>query len=140
MSEDITSAEQSAAEAKVAEVTAEVLNLVEKTQSQGVFNLSEVIKGRGYPSKEATIYLDGETAFKLAELNDAMTYMFDEETLASQETEASALAERIKESAVTFEMRGVSQKVVEETIKKANAIYPPEAGRTENSDNPEWIK
>jgi hypothetical protein len=50
------------------------------------------------------------------------------------------LAENLKESAITFEMRGVSQKVVEETIKKANAVYPPEAGRTENSDNPEWIK
>jgi hypothetical protein len=140
MSEDITSAEQSAAEAKANEVAGEILNLVEKTQSQGVFNLSEVIKGRGYPSKDATIYLDSSSAFMLAELNTEMSYSFNDDLLGMQEEKAAELAIKIKESAITFSMRGVSQKMVEETIKKTNSIYPPEAGRTEASDNPDWIK
>jgi hypothetical protein len=140
MSEDITSAEQSAAETKASDVADEILKIAESAQSQGVFNLSEVVKGRGYPTKEATIYLDGAAAFELAELNDIMKYDFDGDSMIENENKAKEIAERIKKSAITFVMRGVSQKIVEDTIKQTNLKYPPEAGRNEASDNPEWVK
>jgi hypothetical protein len=139
MSEEITSAEQSAIPEENP-IIAETLKLVESSQSQGIFNLSEVVKGRGYPTKDVTIYLDGESAFELAELNDKMNDVYSDEDLSEMEAKAEVLAEKIKKSAVTFVMRGVSQKIVEDVIKKTNDKYPPEAGRSEATDNPDWVK
>lgn len=140
MSEEITTAEETAATPQIDETSEQILKIVETSQSQGVFNLTDVVKGRGYPTKEATIYLDSESAFELAELNDLMNEYIDEETLAQSELKAAELAEKIKKSAVTFVMRGVSQKIVEDVIKKTNAKYPPEAGRREATDDPDWVK
>ena len=140
MSEEITNAEETAATQQPNETAEQILKIVETSQSQGVFNLSEVIKGRGYPTKEATIYLDSDTAFQLAELNDLMNGYLDEEELAQNELKTQELAEKLKKSAVTFVMRGVSQKIVEDVIKKTNEKHPPEDGRREATDNPEWVK
>ena len=139
MSEQITETEQNAVPTENPIIT-ETLKLVEASQSQSVFNLSEVVKGRGYPSKNAVIYLDGEAAFELAELNNEMNRFHSEEELAEMQKRAEALAEKVKKSAVTFVMRGVSQKIVEDVITKTNEKYPPEKGRNEASDNPEWVK
>ncbi len=121
-------------------VVQETLKLVENAQSQGVFNLSEVIKGRGYPTKEVTIYLDAEAAFELSELNDEMMGYFDETLTADLEKKAEGLVEKIKKSAITFVMRGVSQKMVENVIKKVNEKITPPDNRREFSENEEWIK
>jgi hypothetical protein len=120
MSEDITTAEETAATPPIDETSEQILKIVETSQSQGVFNLSEVVKGRGYPTKEATIYLDADSAFQLAELNDLMNEYVDEDVLAQNELKAAELAEKVKKSAVTFVMRGVSQKIVEDVVKKTN--------------------
>jgi hypothetical protein len=140
MSEKITSAEETAATSPQEQATQDILKIVEKSHSQGVFNLSEVVKGRGYPTKEVTIYLDAESAFQLSELNDLMNDYVDEEVLAENEAKAAELADKVKMSALTFVMRGVSQKIVEDVIKKTNEKYPPEAGRREATDDPEWVK
>lgn len=140
MSEEITTAEETAATPQIDETSEQILKIVETSQSQGVFNLSEVVKGRGYPTKEATIYLDAETAFELAELNELMSEYIDEDVLAENEAKAAELAEKVKKSAVTFIMRGVSQKIVEDVVKKTNEKYPPQAGRREATDDPDWVK
>jgi hypothetical protein len=140
MSEEITTAEETAATPQQDDTAEQILKIVDTAQSQGVFNLSEVIKGRGYPTKEATIYLDADTAFQLAELNDLMSEYVDDEILAENEAKAEELAEKIKKSAVTFVMRGVSQKIVEDVVKKTNEKYPPQAGRREATDDPDWVK
>ncbi len=141
MSEENINEEAKLPNASAAEnVVQETLKLVEQSQSQGVFSLSEVIKGRGYPTKEVTIYLDGESAFELAELNDEMLGYFDDSIVEQLEKKAEVLVEKIKKSAVTFVMRGVSQKIVEDVIKKVNEKITPPDGRREYSENDQWIK
>lgn len=141
MSEETIKEEVKNIDASAAEtVVQETLKLVENAQSQGVFNLSEVIKGRGFPTKEVTIYLDSEAAFELSELNDQMMGYFDESLVEDLEKKAEALVEKIKKSAVTFVMRGVSQKIVEDVIKKVNEKITPPDGRRDFSENEEWIK
>ncbi|NBU93954.1 MAG: hypothetical protein EBS18_05380, partial [Actinobacteria bacterium] len=139
MSEEITQAEQDSVPTENP-IVAETLKLVEASQIQGVFNLSEVIKGRGYPTKNAVIYLDGESAFQLSELNSEMNDFHSQQELDEMQKKAEELAEKVKKSAITFVMRGVSQKIVEDVIKKTNEKYPPEKGRNEASDNPDWVK
>lgn len=134
--EEVKSPETLQAEA----VVQETLKLVEDARAQGVFNLSEVIKGRGYPSKEVTIYLDADAAFQLSELNDQMIFYVDDDKAEEFEKKVEELVARIKKSAITFIMRGVSQKMVETTIDKVNEKIAPPEGRREYSENDEWLK
>jgi hypothetical protein len=116
----------------------ETLTLVQEAQKKGVFNLSEVIKGRGYPTKDVTIYLDGESAFRLAEINNRLSEFIGEEEEAELNEEAVALSAKIRESALTFTMRGVSQKIVDKVMSDANAKYPNRESNIE--DNNAWIR
>lgn len=120
MSEETTTT----TEAPVDETVQETIALVKEAHSKKVFNLSEVIKGRGYPSKDATIYLDADSAFRLSEIDDELNNYVEDDLREKLEAEAQQLAEKIKESALTFTMRGVSQKIVEDIMKKANEKFP----------------
>lgn len=115
----------------------ETLELVKEAQKQGTFNLSEVIKGRGYPHKSVTIYTDAEAAFNLIELEAKMLRAdLDSEEYKQLETQATALATAVKDSRLVFHMRGVGQLVVEEAENEANKAHPPIDG--ERSDD--WYK
>jgi hypothetical protein len=125
MSEELNEAEQA-------------LELAKEAQSKKVFNLSDAIKGRAYPQKDVTVYLDDEAALKLVELNDKMSYITDTAELAKLEAEAKKLSDAIKESAITFKMRGVSQDAIELVLKKMNEKYKIKG--TTGTDNPDWMR
>jgi len=135
MSEETTTT----TEAPVDDTVQETIALVKEAHSKKVFNLSEVIKGRGYPSKDATIYLDSDSAFRLSEIDDELNNYVDDEIRVKLEAEAEQLAAKIKESALTFTMRGVSQKIVEDIMKKANEKFPNR--EDENSEDGQlWLR
>lgn len=113
------------------------LELVKEAQKQGSFNLSEVIKGRGYPQKSVTIYTDAEAAFELIQLEAKMGLIAPEtEEYAAAESLADELATRVRDSRLVFHMRGVGQLVVEAAEAEANKSHPVEGG--ERSDD--WYK
>jgi hypothetical protein len=114
------------------------MELVEEAQSKKVFNLSDAIKGRAYPQKDVTVYLDDEAALKLVELNDKMSSTTDPEELKKLEAESENLSKTIKESAVTFKMRGVSQDAIELVLKKMNEKYKVKG--TSGTENPDWMR
>lgn len=117
----------------------ETIALVKEAHSKKVFNLSEVIKGRGYPTKDATIYLDADAAFRLAEIDDELNNYIEDDLREKLDAEAKELAELVKKSALTFTMRGVSQKIVEDIMKKANEKYPNR--EDENSEDGQlWLR
>lgn len=103
----------------MSENIAEVLDLVKEAQSPNKFNLSEVIKGRGYPEDKVEVYLDVESAYKLDKLNDKLILLTTEEETAPVEAEAKELADKILESKLTFHMRGIPQSVVEAIERKS---------------------
>lgn len=118
----------------------ETLELVKEAQSQGTFNLSEVIKGRGYPQKDVTIYTDVESAFKLIELEKKLseiTTSDDVERFNALEAEANALAEKVQASRLIFSMRGVNQGVVESVDEEASKLYPDDE---DGEKDPNWYK
>ena len=107
-----------------AQDTAEVLDLVEKAQSKGTFDITAFAKGRAYPQDTVVAFIDLESAYELTKLNDTMRVVTDEKELESLEAKANELAEAIKESQITFYMRGVNQATVEKITLDCNKKYP----------------
>jgi hypothetical protein len=119
-------------------VPEEAMELAQEAQSKKVFNLSEVIKGRGYPQKDVTIYLDDASALKLVELNDQMSSVTNPEELKKLEEEAAELAKLVKRSGLTFKMRGVSQDAIELVLKQMNEKYKVKGSN--GTENPDWMR
>jgi hypothetical protein len=120
----------------------ETLELVREAQKPGVFNLADVIKDRGYPQKDVSIYIDGEAAFQLVELEDRMQALSESqkstEDYTKLEEAATALAERLQSSKLTFTMRGVGQGVVERITEKADKLYKKSSDEDEYAS--EWFR
>lgn len=117
----------------------EALKLVEEAQSTKVFSLADAIKGRAYPKKDIVIYLDDETALRLVEINDLINVSLDAKEIESLEAEAQVLSEKIKQSALVFSMRGVSQATIERVLEDCNKKH----GIAKDQDplgNPAWFK
>jgi len=117
----------------------EAVKLVEEAQSPKVFNLADAIKGRAYPKKEVVIYLDEETALRILEINDLMNQSLDEEEVAKLDAEAHALSAKVKESALVFSMRGVSQATIERVLEDCNKKHGVAKGEDPLS-NSDWFK
>ena len=117
----------------------EALELVKESQSKKVFNLADAIKGRAYPQRDVTIYLDAEASHNLYELDEQMKSTTDVDAYEKLEAEAKKLAAAIKSSALTFTMRGVNQKAVELVLEQTNAKHnvPKEDNPTEY---PGWMR
>lgn len=116
----------------------EAMDLAQEAQSKKVFNLSDAIKGRSYPQKDAVIYLDDESAMKLVELDEIMSYTTDPAELKKLEAEGAKLSKSIKDSALTFKMRGVSQDAIELVLKQLNEKYKVKGSA--GTENPDWMK
>jgi hypothetical protein len=102
----------------------EAVELVKEAHKPSVFNLADVIKERGYPTKEVTIYTDAESAFTLVDLEDKMKAMTEDgDAYNKLEAEAERLAEIVSGSRLTFLMRGVGQGVVEALTAKADSMF-----------------
>jgi hypothetical protein len=115
----------------------ETIALVQEAQKQGTFNLSEVIKGRGFPQKTVTVYTDAEAAFKLVELSKKMNVIVDKDELDKLEQETKKLAENVQASRLDFHMQGVPQAIIETVEAKIDKLYP---SADEESRNDDWFK
>ena len=110
----------------------DILDVVEETKSRSKFNLADAIKGRAFPEDTVDIYLDVESAYKLTQLRDKLIVSFDEKDTEELENEVETLAKKISLSKLTFKMRGIDQKRVEEIEKETKSVN----GIDENDD---WI-
>lgn len=109
----------------------EVLDLVEAAQKPGSFNLGEFVKGRGYPQDTVEIYVDVESAYELSKLNEKLIKATETEESEKLEAEAKVLSDKILASKLTFNMRGIDQKHVEQIEVESKKKFE------ENDDN--WI-
>lgn len=117
----------------------EALALVQEAQSPKVFNLADLIKNRAYPAKSVTIYLDETSAIEVLELRDQMYESIDEDEVAELEAKIAVLAEKIKDSAISFNLRGVSQDVVEKALEDCNAMHGLKKNE-DPSETPGWMR
>jgi len=114
-----------------------VVELVQEAQSKGKFKLTDAIKGRAFPEASVDIYIDAGSAYEFGQIQEEIKSVDagsqkHEEMLSRMEE----LAEAIKESKLTFHMRGVGQGIVEKATRLATKKYPKaEKGEEEN----EWV-
>jgi|688.fasta_scaffold981827_1 hypothetical protein len=101
----------------------EVLDLVEDAQKPGKFNLGEFVKGRGYPQDSVEVYVDVESAYELSKLNDKLVKITDPKESEELEAEAKVLSDKILASKLTFNMRGIDQKQVENIEEKSKKKF-----------------
>ena len=123
--------------------TNEVLDLVEKAQKKGTFDIAKFAKGIAYPEDSVTAYLDIESAYKLNILNDEMSKLklADPAEYAKLEAQAKELSDKILASKVVFHMRGVNQEVIESITDKADKKYPKKLDALgQVIDNEAWLK
>lgn len=114
-----------------------VIDLVQEAQKKGKFSLADAIKGTAYPEKSVDVYVDAASAYEFGQLSERVKGLDPE----APEYEAAMkqleeLSEKIKDSKITFHMRGVGQGVVEAANKAADEKHPTKDG----VDDPEWIK
>jgi hypothetical protein len=123
--------------------TEEVLELVDKAQKKGTFDIAKFAKGIAYPEDTVTAYLDIESAYKLNTINDEMARLklADPAEYEKLEAQTKELSEKILASKVVFHMRGVNQEVIESITEKADKKFPkkldPMGQVIENED---WLK
>lgn len=121
-------------------ITEETLKLVQEAQKPGVFNLADVIKGRGYPQKDVSVYIDGAAAFELVELEDKMKALAEDSAEYKElEEKAEELAKVVQASKLTFTMRGVGQGVVERISEQADEKFGKDSENT-GDVNTDWFK
>lgn len=118
--------------------TEEVLDLVDKAQKKGTFDIAKFAKGIAYPEDTVTAYLDLESAYKLNTINNEMSGKPD--NYDKLEAQAKELSEQILKSKVTFYMRGVNQEVIESITEKADKKFPKKLDALgQVVDNEDWL-
>jgi hypothetical protein len=123
--------------------TNEVLDLVEKAQKKGTFDIAKFAKGIAYPEDTVTAYVDIESAYKLNVLNEEMSKikLADPAEYEKLETQAKELSDKILASKVVFHMRGVNQEVIESITEKADKKYPKKLDALgQVIENEDWLK
>ena len=120
-------------------ITEEALQLVKEAHSPKVFNLSDAIKNRAYPTKDVTIYLDDQSAMRLVEINDKMSRTLDPKELKELEEQSDELAKTVMASSLVFHLKGVGQDAIDAITKSLDSKYsikPTENG----TNNPDWLR
>ena len=123
--------------------TEEVLDLVDKAQKKGTFDIAKFAKGIAYPEDTVTAYLDIEAAYKLNAINDEMSKLklADPAEYEKLEAQAKELSDKILASKVVFHMRGVNQEVIESITDKADKKYPKKLDPMgQVMENEDWLK
>lgn len=118
----------------------EVLKLVEKAQSKGVFDIAAFAKGRALPEDSVTAYLDVSAAYELDKLNKKMSGIIDATELEPLEAEAKELADKVMKSKLVFHMRGINQAQVQAIQKQCDDLYPAQVDAFGNKVNSkDWL-
>jgi hypothetical protein len=119
--------------------TKEALELVKEAQSAKVFNLSDAIKGRAYPTTTVKVFLDDESAMSLVNINQQLNRTTDEEETDKLEELAKELAENILKSALVFDMRGIGQDAIEAVTEQMNAKHSI-TNVADGPKNQDWMR
>ena len=92
---------------------------------KGTFSLLDTVKDRTYPEKDVTIYTDMKSTHLRKVLEDEVNGLgnsdSDQARMAVLEEEIQGLEEAIRDSGLTFSLRGLSPKIIEDaevTVKQ----------------------
>lgn len=96
----------------------------------GVFSLIERLQNRNMPTEEVVIYLDEQAAYERERLTAKHAETTDKKRLAEIDAKLDELEARIRDSAVTLKLVGISSKRYDELLDRAKETYPIEVEET----------
>jgi hypothetical protein len=129
----------------------EVTEILEQAKKPGTFNILNVLKDRAYPETDVTVYLDEKAAYLAAEMNEKVKLALAElesgeenkeleDKLENLEESREVLISKLKDSAYTFKIVGISEGTREDVIKKCEEKYPTQYTESKNPITGEAIK
>ena len=113
----------------------EIVEAVKKAKAPGVFNIVDVLQGRGYPESTVDIYLDESTIYELSTIKEKLEELdklvvkkvetekqkTERENLLSEQDE---LNKKLLQSKYTVHLTGISEGRREEFYRNAVKKYP----------------
>lgn len=106
------------------------------SEPDDTFDLDEFVQGRGYPTDTVTVFTNADAAYEHAQIQERLTTLAQERDthdkrskdykerqaeFESLETRAEELKEKVKNSAITFHLRGIAPGHINKIIKDVNA-------------------
>lgn len=120
--------------------TQEVINLVERAQAKGTFDIAAFAKGRALPQDTVTAYLNVDAAYKLDKINKEINLLLDDAEIEKLQAKAQELAKEVIASKIVFDMRGISQEEIVAISKECDENFPAEKDAFNNKVNSaEWL-
>lgn len=121
----------------------EIREAVNEAKAPGTFNIVSVLQGRAYPKTEVVVYLDEAIAYEASLVQDKIDEldtkigkgkMTEKQSSMRDEliNQKEELADKMRASAYTVEISGISEGKREEIFAQAKKRYPIEY---ENSSN-----
>jgi len=120
---------------------------VKENHNREVFSLTNALKRRGFPEEDVVVYLDEDAAHELVELNRAMTAIAQNENKSDETLEqynalellADAMADRLRDSALTFHLRGISPGHIEQIRKNVVKEHGEDSENGSEIVAREWV-
>lgn len=114
---------------------------LENALQKGTFNVLDAVKGRGYPTDKVTLYTAFDAEYEARSIEaklEALSGKKATKEVTAQRTELQssldACLQRIKDSALTFHLRGVSPSVHEALAREGDAHLANEENESITTD------
>jgi hypothetical protein len=118
----------------------DIMEPVEKAKAKGTFNIVNVLRDRGYPEVNVVVYIDETTAYSASVIKQNISVAAEGEDVSALQDEHDALVEKLRESAITFYLKGISESARDSMLKQAKKKYPVEFNKDMNPITGEWVK
>lgn len=115
--------------------------IVEAAKAKGTFSVLEVAQGRGYPQDIVTVYTDHVSAYEIHLLEKQIADEKDDERVNELDARINELKQKVKASALTFHLRGISPRDIKAIQKAARKEFGEEAdfGEAANWQNDRYV-
>lgn len=116
----------------------EITELVEEAKAPGTFSIIDAINNRAYPKDEVVIYLDEQTAYDAAIIDEKIKELGKSASMENQDEidsligKRDALIEKLEAGKYTFILRGISEGLREDLMEQAAKEYPIEYNEIKN--------
>jgi hypothetical protein len=114
---------------------ASVPNPLDAALDKKTFSVLDAVKGRSYPQDIVDVYTDAETALKVRRLEERINNERDAEQVNELDAEKAALIAHVKDSVLTFHLRGVAPGVVDGIQAQADEKF----GADPSPDKFKWM-
>ena len=102
-------------------------NIVETALDKKTFSVLDVVTGAAYPTDTVTIYTDHESAYKIRQLEVADSTEEDPEKSNERAEQIAQLRQKVKDSGLTFHVRGYPPQVTKDIHTEAQAKFKLDA-------------